>query len=260
MGSLLASLALAAPCPGPSAALDTATTAVVEGRIDDARAALADAESTFGCGLATPTQLGRFWATEGALLLLDGQEDLAAVAFASARRVDPAVSAAAFGPAAESALGGARGPGGEGHLALRPHVDSALLDGALADLPATVPAGLHLVQLDHEGAVVWSGVVNVLDGRLLKLDTGMSRPAVPSLPDPPPLEGRRGPGLLVPGFVGLALAAGSFAMWGVANGALADAPDVASLRRAQDRKMGFGAATVAFGAMGGLCIAGELAF
>lgn len=251
------------PCPDPEASLRAAEDAVVEGRTRDARDRLAEVEETLGCRTSTPELLARFWVAEGAASFADGDLSSADLSFAAARRVAPELWTQDFGSKARAAWSASWPPAGRpatGVLELDPHPvqNRGLLDGSPSRWPSETSAGLHLVQLEVDGQIRFGRFVRVDAGTLELVLSGAAEP-LPALP-PVSNEPKDPPDLLALGAGAVALAGASLALWAVADGQVRDAPDLGALRRAQDRKVGFGAASVTLGAVGLLSLGGEILF
>jgi len=178
VGLLIA--AARAACPDTAAALAEAEAALFEGRLDEASERLDDVEQAFGCALVSPTDLARFWVAEGARLWWKGDAGAAAIAFRAAARVSPDTFDPTYGQkirAAWEAERGARAPaatlllaGGAGR--------ATFLDGRPTLFPASVPAGLHLVQAGRSSTAIEFGrVVDLPPGVTLELDLPAPAPA-----------------------------------------------------------------------------------
>jgi hypothetical protein len=133
------------------------------------------------------------WLVEGVLAGLQGDDASATLAFAAARRTEAAVWDDAFG-ADLAALWAAAEPGDPtGLVELLPEVQAPWVvhvDGQVAELPAALPAGLHAVQVHHDGVVRFGQMLRVIEGDTVRIShtlpaspKGLAAPGVP-LPAP----------------------------------------------------------------------------
>ena len=114
----------------------------VPGRLDVALDA-------FSCGsVASSAQLARMWYAEGVYLMFDGAPDAAVESFQAAKRVAPEVWTTDFGPKMRDAWESAPAAVGQGQVQIDPPFAwwTTWIDGTPSPVPATVDAGLHLVQ------------------------------------------------------------------------------------------------------------------
>jgi hypothetical protein len=231
LGAALTSPPAEAGCPDPgplSRELDAAVLAQDWLRAQRGIDALTEA---LGCGdPADPAQLGALFRAHGAALLAGGAADEARLAFAAAVQVDPAGRTLGLSAPAEAAFtdaGRSVGQLGAGTITLDPAPQpafSVLLDGRPVRLPATAPAGAHLVQVmapydaPRAGSKARSArLVLLFDGEQLVVDPGpVSIEPAPGTWDPPPTAapaGRPRPELTRPMLISagsLALGAGAF--------------------------------------------------
>lgn len=150
----LAASALASDaCPQLEPALLAAEQAAASGRAPDDDPIEA-VELALSCAPpVAPAQVARVLRAQGALWHLQGADEEATLAFASAARLDPAGWTESLGPALREryqAAGARSDRLGSGRLSLSPAPPDAFstwLDGEERSLPAFVPSGLHLVQV-----------------------------------------------------------------------------------------------------------------
>ncbi len=241
----LATAALA--CPSLDAEVERATTALLGGDFPAARAALTEANTSFGCAAATPSQLARYWLAEGAAAQLAGDPAAARAPLAAARRLAPALFDRRLGPDIHAAWVAADVVA-SGTLQLDPPM-TAFLDGVgVAEWPAPVAATPHLVQIvGADGSVRFSRLIRVAaaEDALLVSGLGPETPSseiagalAPVAPAP-----KKSPALLV--VAGVAAAgAGAFAGGALAQGPqLEAAGDTAALDAAFARQRTFGYGT-----------------
>ena len=247
--------ALAAPAGEgcPQAPLDTlvaeAERSVLEGRLEDTPGALEGVDARLACGpAATPPQVARALLVDGLFRHFSGEAEGAALAFASAHRLDASAFNPDYGAAVRAVYDAAvaAAPSGAGALTLEPalHPELAVvLDGAPVALPAEVPVGLHVLQVvEHDGPAVYAGRPLVLDpGEQVVVNTGPLAPR-PITDAPAPLARKPAWPLLSAG--GLALAAGGTALWARSRrGPMSTAPSVDALNTAYGQQKALNAAT-----------------
>ena len=179
-------LALAAPvhagCDDADAFVGRAEQAVLEERLDEAGAALRDAEVAFSCGpLAPPDLLVRFWLAQGARETLLGDVRAAAISFRSAATLAPDHWPIDYGIKpyiqykAASELWLAQG---SVQLHPDPGMRVTALDGAIVVFPAPALEGLHLVQVGPSAqAMEFASFVRVQPDEPTMVLTGLPAPA-----------------------------------------------------------------------------------
>lgn len=182
-------LAGAADCGDPSELAASALDAVVEARVEVARSALDGTVDAWACsGAATPEDLGRYWLSDGALLVFAGQEAEAEESFAAARRSAPDLWDPRLGAPLQASWSSAPLPEGTGTVAIQPALPAALVvDGVLQEgtVVATSP-GIHLVQvLATDERARFARLIHVSDGQAVVVRTGLT-PADVAPPAPAP--------------------------------------------------------------------------
>jgi hypothetical protein len=202
---LLIATARAADCRPIDEIGASARQALLVADLDGAREQLAQVEHALGCGaVADPATLARLWLVEGVFAALDGREEEALVPLHAARVLDPGVWDDVWGESLR-ALWDRAAPGAEGSgvVDLVPPVAApwaVFVDGRASSLPATLPAGLHAVQIGAEDVVHHGVVVLVAAGEQTHVSHLL--PNVPPRPAPPPAPA---PALSGSPFAGLAL-------------------------------------------------------
>ncbi len=166
---LLAALAHASDrdCPDLGILLGSVESAIFEQRYQDGWNLLQSAEATFACA-APPTteQLGRFWLAHATFRYLQGDKNGAVAAFGAAYKLDSGLWIEDYGPRMRQVYNAAAVDiGGDGSLAAAAPVEEPLavyVDGQPVELPAKLPAGMHLVQIYDEEGPRWYGLIDVL--------------------------------------------------------------------------------------------------
>ena len=182
LAGLLASSPAHAECEEPVSQLDSAQRAVLSADLDGARQHIDRALAALGCmeGVADPSLLARIWLVEGALATFEGDEAGAALAWAAAHRVSPALWIEDYGMRLRRAYDAASAfEPGTGVVTLDPPLGAAegFIDGPWAVFPADTQAGLHAIQVvSPEGETVFGGVVFVGEGSNNRVTTGLSGP------------------------------------------------------------------------------------
>ncbi len=155
--------------------------AVLEERLDEAGAALRDAEVAFACGpVVDPDLLVRFWLAQGARETAKGDVRAAAVSFRAAATLAPEHWPVDYGikpyiqykAAAELWLG-------EGSIQLHPEPGERItaLDGTVTSFPAAALEGLHLVQVGSSvEAMEFAALVRVQADEPAMVLTGLGAP------------------------------------------------------------------------------------
>ena len=202
---LLSAAAYAADCRPTTELTDAARQALLVADLDAARSQLDQAADALACGaVADPRTLSGLWIVEGVLAALEGREEDALAPLHAASALAPDAWDDVWGEPLRLLWERAKpGPEGTGVLDLVPPVGAGwtvYVDGAETVLPASLPTGLHAVQVGA-GGVVHPGVV-VLVPAGDQTHVSHLLPAVPPQPEvpvepTPPL--RAGP------FVGLGL-------------------------------------------------------
>lgn len=144
-------------CPDPGAQPDAASLvsraeeAIVEARMDDARAALDEVDVAFDCEIATQQTLGRRWLAEGALLTLTGDSDPGPPLRAWAR-LAPNYWFEDYGEGLKEKFAATIEEPIEGFAIIEvdpavPDDHEGLLDGDVTRFPISIGVGMHLVQM-----------------------------------------------------------------------------------------------------------------
>lgn len=198
MFALLLILKSALACDDPTALIGAAQSALLEVRLDDTKARLAEAEAAFACSeFVTPALLARMWQIDAVRLSLTGKAAASDDAFAASAQADPDVWDAAYGPDLRARYEAAAArPSPIGHIALIPPLENyqAMIDGRVTYLPAVVPAGLHLIQIGPpEGPAAFARLFFLPDGENLEIETGLveQAPAPVAEVAPEPTKKRR---------------------------------------------------------------------
>ena len=196
-----------AGCPDLAVATEAATDALVSAHLDDAHAALTQAEASFSCGLAPDARaLARYWLAEAAVASVEGRADDARDAWQAAARLAPEQWDTRYGPqlraGRDAAVAAATLGKGSVRLDAMPERATVWVDGAERPNPAPASEGLHLVQV---------GAREVEFGRVVLLgpDENMTV-KVELAPDEPEPRGLK-IGLMAGG--GVALAGGAGLLW-----------------------------------------------
>ena len=241
-----------ADCGDPAALVDAALDALVQVRLERASDHLQQAEASFGCG-SPPSKdlLAKFWITEGALLHLQGSQQ-AADSFAAAARLDAASWDPRLGPALRAAFEGAATADSTGILILKPAATGLRVDTVEAVSPATVIAGLHLVQVVEDDTVLFGRMVYALDEQeaLIRLDP---LPQHDQAPKRPPIFG-------IVSAVSLAAGAGMLGGSLAQNGAMKRAEDLNTLDAALARQRAFSGAAYGLTGLSATTLFMEVAF
>lgn len=209
-------LAQDAGCPDPLEQLQEMSDAIMDSRLDDARAKREEIVSSLGCdGVLSDDVLSRLSMTEGVRLHQVGDTTGAQRAFASSVRLASLEWPPEYGSTIQGVYNASQDQvTGEGELFLGdvpPGVDT-LLDGVPATFPLTLLAGTYLVQVaSADGEVLMTRYVMLPASESVEIQVGMS--VLPPAPEPVARSGR--PSLLIGGGVA-ALAAGG--MYFLASG------------------------------------------
>ncbi len=199
----LAGLALADPCD-PGVQAEAAQQAFLELDVPRVEEALRAAEEAMACGGAVePDVLARLWLIEGSILLFEGDSQSSAEAFSAAARVAPDQWIPDLGAKVRAVYeeAAANPPSTTGEIILEPDTGHiAVLDGAVVAFPATVPTGLHVVQVGNGSHMEFAQIISVARGVnrvFTDLDPIDSKPEDPEPeeippeqipPEPPPVE------------------------------------------------------------------------
>ncbi len=179
--------AAAEPCdPGPETF--GALAAVLSGDAPAARAHLAAAEVAWGCsGAAEPEVVARWLLLDASTLELEGDPEAASDSWAAARALAPDTWLPDLGPERRARFDAAPPAQGAGAVAVTPAGRAVWIDGVAtqAGPSATVPAGLHLVQVVDGDAARWAGFTFVEAGVTRSIETGLPPPAPHDPPTPP---------------------------------------------------------------------------
>lgn len=195
----------AAPAPAPVAPecpsrlarldlMDAIEQAVGEGDLDAAKGWLRELEDMFACGtLAESEQLGRMWLARGAVVSLSGDPRGAEDYWRAAARVAPGRWVDSYGEVLRAQYEAAlqKGPRGTTTMVLDPPLFEWMgaVDGRVVQFPATVPVGLHVVQVGaSELDVRFSRVVTCEYGTPAIVKTGLAEPSN-FVGVPPPTDG-----------------------------------------------------------------------
>lgn len=262
------------PCADPAALLTAAEAAVFELRVEDAHTRLDELEGSLACARVDPDALARFLLVEGALAMYEGDATGASSRFQAARALDPTPPDAAFGKKVKAAWDAAPRAAIDAKLELTPPVTEGevRVDGRPVTPPLSVTSGLHLVQVEVRGALVYGELVLVpseetlsVTGHRLPMEKALAPPPAPigpaPAPGPAPVAGRGGPRLGL-----LATSAAMIAVGGVSAGlalrqqnhVIPDAPTLDAVDAALGRQRLFGWS--AYGLWGGAVVVGGLAF
>lgn len=192
--TLLAAAEAADECPDRLDRLDlveAAERALVEADLAAADARLRELEAAVGCGpLAEPELLGRMWLVEGAWLTLQGDAEAAADSWRAAARVAPGRWVVEYGAKLRKAYEDANAapPRGDTLITLDPPLFRWIgaVDGEVVAFPATVPAGLHIVQVGpDEDHVAFSRILLAFPDTPSVVVTGLLEPTT-TAPAPAP--------------------------------------------------------------------------
>ena len=181
-----------ADCPDPAVLVTQAEEMIVSVKLDEAKARLSQAGAAFACSPpAKPELLGRLWLAQGVLSAIRQQPADADLALGSAALVAPGRWDARYGDvyrAQWSHAGAALTGQDRGWLTLTPAPDgwSVWIDGQPSGSPATLTAGLHLVQIGQDGVAEYGRILYLPPKENLTLDTGLTPRAVSVVAPPPP--------------------------------------------------------------------------
>ncbi|MDO9280597.1 MAG: hypothetical protein Q7U06_01745 [Pseudomonadota bacterium] len=245
---LLASLAFA--CPNIDAEVERATSALIAGDFTNARTALQEAEASFACAAATPTQIARFWLVEGATAHLRAETATARVSLAAARATAPTLFDDRLGPEVRATWAAAE-PAGSGSLVLEPR-RAAFIDGeGVTTWPLTVSAAPHVVQVvGADGSVRFGRVVRIGAGEdaMVETNLGNEPEVLAGAQAPKEARAKKSPAMLI--LAGVAAAgAGAFAGGALAqNAQMEAAEDLGALDSTFGRQKAFG--YTSYGLMG----------
>ncbi|MEZ4320271.1 MAG: hypothetical protein R3F61_22520 [Myxococcota bacterium] len=173
----------------PTTALDQAREAVLALDLEGGHAQLDEAEDTFGCGVATPAQIAKFWIITGALASFEGDEADRDAALLAARVADESLWLDAFGQDLREIWSTSVPLEGEATLRLSdlPEGYAVRIDGkeAKGDL-LTFSPGLHVLQVSG-GEHFFGRVVRGRPGDSITMPTGLPElPKSAVVPDPVP--------------------------------------------------------------------------
>ncbi|MEL6347575.1 MAG: hypothetical protein AAFV53_30995 [Myxococcota bacterium] len=182
---LLLRVASAAPkCDDPSAHLDEARVALLEGRKADANAAMDKVVAALSCSPPpTDALLAQLWVIEGFRLdVVDQDEFGVRAAFRSAARLDGSVWFDALGPNYRAIYDEARtdlqgGPPSTLHLLQLDEQLLPRLNSQDVPFPATVDPGLHLLQVTDRRQTVHARMLMVPPGADYDIDLSEVSPA-----------------------------------------------------------------------------------
>lgn len=156
---------VAPPCPQRVETLRAAREAVELVDRELAGALLGQVMMAFACGEpATADEAAEYFLLEGAMASYGGDDAGLRDAFRAAGRISPALWLASLGPGMQEQFVEARAlPSDTGTLQFEPPLDGylVLVDGKPAADGATLDDGLHLVQLQAGGQVVYATVALV---------------------------------------------------------------------------------------------------
>lgn len=169
-------------CEDVGASASKARDAVLMMEYTDALRSLADAEAGMRCGgVVARHELGLYWLVEGARKGFTGEEDEARLAFAAAARVAPDLWVVDFGPELQKLYHRARAEtSGRATLTIDdvPPGWVVAVDGRRVELPAELPAGLHVVQVGADADdIEFMELVRAAAGDDVALHTGITPPA-----------------------------------------------------------------------------------
>lgn len=211
--------ASAAPCD-PAGDTVGALAAVLAGDSAAGRARLDAAQAAFACAApADPPLAARWFLLDAAVTELEGDREAAADSWAAARATSAETWLPDLGAERRARYDAAPHPAGSAPLLVSPGGRELWVDGArLQGDPATIPAGLHLVQVVEGDVARWADVTFVEAGVTRALDTGLpplppppapAAPApAPAPPGPPRPDRGGGPSVVVRAAVGATVALG----------------------------------------------------
>jgi len=170
-----------AECEDASALVNEALQEVLMANPEGARAALKDAEDSLGCGeLLDPADSARFFLVEGALQHLLGRSEEAGEALLAARGADERIWIDSLGGPLRQVYDDQQPMEGAAPLSVVADEEhfAVWLDGQQLPSEATVPVGLHLLQVSLDGEAVFGRLIMVRQNTPLTLS--------PDLPSPEP--------------------------------------------------------------------------
>lgn len=230
--------AASAGCPPLGPLLDEVEARFGARAFPDALESHRTATAALECGQRpTRDELVRYWLADGALHYVQDQRNEAIASLAAASRLNPGLWVMAYGDDLRRVYERASvGVSGTGRVDLAPPPPAGLrasVDGTPQQIPATVDAGLHLLQLLDGSTAVYAGVIAIPEDELVTVRWTTE-------PEPAPKQPGSGPPPWLIGAGGAAVLSAAAATGALSqNGAMRRAESVDAVEAAYGRQVGF---------------------